>query len=202
MKHFLFTLCWFIVPSFSLSQTFFIPANLPPILQANAGKDTTIIEGSSCILGAMPSAFDGYGQYQYLWSPSTGLDDPTKSNPIASPALTTIYQLTVTDANHCISMDEVQVGVTASGISKDLVPLSMMVFPNPSNGIVRLLVEGGAGKASLKAINVLGQLISIKEILLPITTLIEVDVRQWHKGWYHIVIETNIETLTKVLVVL
>ncbi len=38
----------------------------------------------------------GYGPYAYSWSPTTGLDDPTSPNPIASPTTTTNYTVTIT----------------------------------------------------------------------------------------------------------
>ncbi len=40
---------------------------------------------------------NGIASYEYLWSPSTGLDDPTLDNPIANPQQTTTYMVTVTN---------------------------------------------------------------------------------------------------------
>ncbi|MEL6637984.1 MAG: PKD domain-containing protein [Bacteroidota bacterium] len=42
---------------------------------------------------------NGIARYEYRWSPSTGLDDPTVDNPLASPLQTTTYTVTVTDFN-------------------------------------------------------------------------------------------------------
>jgi hypothetical protein len=36
--------------------------------------------------------------YTYLWTQSSGLDDPAIANPIASPDFTTTYTVTVIDA--------------------------------------------------------------------------------------------------------
>ena len=49
--------------------------------------------------------------FSYQWSPSTGLDDPTSDTPEASPTQTTTYEVVVTDANGCESIDEVTVTV-------------------------------------------------------------------------------------------
>lgn len=45
---------------------------------------------TSAIKGGLPP-------YTYSWSPATGLSDPNIANPVANPASTTTYTLTVTD---------------------------------------------------------------------------------------------------------
>ena len=45
----------------------------------------------------------GSGNYTFLWSPSTGLSDPTISNPLAFPEITTTYTLTVDDGITTVS---------------------------------------------------------------------------------------------------
>ena len=47
----------------------------------------------------------------YLWSPSTGLSDPTIKDPVASPSTTTVYRLDVTDNNQCESNGKIKVTV-------------------------------------------------------------------------------------------
>ncbi|MEL7020147.1 MAG: PKD domain-containing protein, partial [Bacteroidota bacterium] len=39
--------------------------------------------------------------YDYSWSPTEGLDDPTRSDPIAQPTTTTTYTLTITNRDGC-----------------------------------------------------------------------------------------------------
>ncbi|MBI4945833.1 MAG: gliding motility-associated C-terminal domain-containing protein [Bacteroidetes bacterium] len=75
---------------------------LKPIATATANP-VNITFGDSTMLVA-----DGGATYQ--WFPSTGLSDPTLSNPVASPIQTTTYCVTVTDAitgcsdNDCITI--------------------------------------------------------------------------------------------------
>lgn len=64
----------------------------------NAGLDTTITQGQSVSL-------NGSGTGSPSWLPSTGLDNSGVFNPIASPATTTNYILSVTDVNLCVNSD-------------------------------------------------------------------------------------------------
>jgi len=52
------------------------------------------------------------GTYKYAWAPATGLSNPNDANPIAGPATTTTYTLTVTDA--CGAKATSQVVVTTN----------------------------------------------------------------------------------------
>lgn len=74
--------------------------------KANAGVDKTICTGSKTQLGALPET-----GATYLWNPATDLNDPTKSNPTASPPITTLYILKVTSSSGCIGYDTVFVNV-------------------------------------------------------------------------------------------
>lgn len=80
-----------------------------PLPVANAGVDKTICQGNSVQL----SASGGAG---YSWSPAAGLNNTNINNPVASPASTTVYTVTVTDGNGCSSSDQVQVTVNAKPI--------------------------------------------------------------------------------------
>lgn len=59
----------------------------------------------------------------YNWTPSTGLNNSTINNPIANPASTTNYIVTVTDNNGCTATSSATVnvgGVTLSILKNDL----------------------------------------------------------------------------------
>lgn len=51
------------------------------------------------------------GANQYVWSPSSGLDNPEIANPTATPEITTIYTVTGKDVNGCTNSDTVSVKV-------------------------------------------------------------------------------------------
>lgn len=75
-----------------------------PLPLADAGNDVTICETDSTILVAT-------GGVNYVWSPSTGLSTTTNAQVTANPTNTTVYHVTVTDANSCINTDSVTVTV-------------------------------------------------------------------------------------------
>jgi hypothetical protein len=81
----------------------------------NAGPDVTISTGQSAQLECTVTA--GAAPFTYNWTPITGLNDPAIANPLASPAITTSYSVSVTDANSCSNSDTVMVTVNAGGFS-------------------------------------------------------------------------------------
>lgn len=90
----------------------------PSELIAQAGPDKPILLGGSTVLEG--SVEGGTPPYFIQWSPSAGLDNPELLQPTASPAATTIYTLTVTDAMSEQSSDSVVVLVSGSGVPADL----------------------------------------------------------------------------------
>src|ERR1019366_7284666 len=52
------------------------------------------------------------GGSTYTWSPATGLSNPNISNPVATPAATTVYDLTVTDNNLCTDTSSITVTIS------------------------------------------------------------------------------------------
>lgn len=64
----------------------------------------SIIDGQSVDLNVT-----GGGTYQ--WTPASALSCSTCPNPIATPTVTTIYTVAVTDSNHCTTFDTVTVEV-------------------------------------------------------------------------------------------
>jgi gliding motility-associated-like protein len=71
----------------------------------NAGTDRTIIAGDAIQLQA--TAANG----TYLWSPSTGLSATNILNPVATPLVTTTYNLKVTNGQNCSANDQVLITV-------------------------------------------------------------------------------------------
>jgi len=86
----------------------FLNVDEPVVAEATA--DTTrICEGGSTAL----LASGGRGNSTYLWSPATGLNDPTLQAPTASPDTTTTYILAISEGI-CTSLDTITVAVNPS----------------------------------------------------------------------------------------
>jgi len=77
-----------------------IPINVDaiPVISFNPPSQTIIL-GSSTPLNANVSVTGG----TYLWTPSTGLSDPTALNPMASPTVNTTFNLHVVTNAGCVA---------------------------------------------------------------------------------------------------
>lgn len=98
----------------STNDTMIIRVNPAPV--PNAGPDGDICYGQSYVLR-------GSGGTQYAWSPPLYLNIATGPGPVATPAFTTIYALSVTDAIGCRSL------VTDSVTVKVSQPLRVITYP-------------------------------------------------------------------------
>ena len=107
----------------------------------DAGDDQSICTGGSTLLGGNPSASGGDDSFVYSWSPVLGLDDPTSPNPLASPALTTIYTLTIDDEAGCVLTEDVTVTVVPMPLA-DAGPDVEIGCGNPS-----VLLDGSASSS-------------------------------------------------------
>jgi gliding motility-associated-like protein len=93
--------------------------------RVDAGPDTVICSGGigTRLQCTILNPTEARGPYTYLWTPATGLSDPTSPNPWANPDTTTIYRVVVTADNGCSSdftsidpLSTVTVGVKQSPI--------------------------------------------------------------------------------------
>ena len=82
---------------------------------------------------------------QYDWSPVSGLDNSTISQPYAFPAITTIYTLNVINTvNGCQSSDDVTVSVNNSTPSVNAgTPFTISCISNPTGGSIGEVSEPG-----------------------------------------------------------
>jgi gliding motility-associated-like protein len=93
----------------AVHDTFRITVNSKPVVDAGTG--VTVVKGVTATVGGSPTASGGTAPYTYSWLPVNGLDDPSISNPVAIPAQTTWYTVTVTTADGCSASDSVEVTV-------------------------------------------------------------------------------------------
>jgi len=74
-----------------------------PLSVTASASPSEICDGESSQLNA--NASGGTGNFEYQWTPTTGLSNPEIQNPVATPTETTTYTVTVDDGNSSISDD-------------------------------------------------------------------------------------------------
>jgi hypothetical protein len=78
-----------------------------------AGNDETFCEGTSISLSV--SIFAGSAPFVYNWTCGPGLSDPNDPTPMVTPSDTSLYCVTLTDANGCTSQpDSIRLNVKPS----------------------------------------------------------------------------------------
>ncbi len=80
--------------------------NVVQQVSVNAGSDVSIVSGDQAQLNAI-----AVNATSYLWTPATGLSSVTIPNPVAKPAATTLYTITVKNAVGCTATDDILVTV-------------------------------------------------------------------------------------------
>ena len=111
-----------------------------------ANQDTSIVRGDSIKIASTINIYGGSGEYSYQWSPAESLNGSSVLSPIAFPADTTKYLLTVTDSNGCSFSINYTVNVKQKAtqinnliniqldISVMLTPVSVILTPLAENG--------------------------------------------------------------------
>lgn len=79
------------------------------LLSVEAGNDTTVLDGELIQLNARTNVGD---DGQYSWSPTLGIDDPDRPDPILTAIQTTTYTVTYTDQTGCANFDSIVVTVS------------------------------------------------------------------------------------------
>ncbi len=82
-------------------------------LTVNA-RPTAVASGGVTLCSGDSVQLDGTGGVACSWLPTAGLDDASSCTPTASPASTTTYNLTVTAANGCPSVNSSSTTVTVN----------------------------------------------------------------------------------------
>ncbi len=122
------------------------------IPKADAGADKKILLGNSVQLeGAVTG-----DEVNYYWTPETGLDDPRKLNPIASPTVSTTYTLNAVSGLGCVtSTDEAFVLV----YEKVLVSSSFTPNGDGINDFWKITAIDTYSKPRVRIVNRYGELI-------------------------------------------
>jgi PKD repeat protein len=141
-----------------------------PILVNVTPALTAIATASDLIIGTCPTSVSnldvavagGEAAYSYKWLPSVGLDDSNIKNPVAKPAITTTYTVTVTDANACTTTSSITITVQpALDVSSTASDYIISTCPTSVANISSIVTGGETGytyswspAAGLSAINI------------------------------------------------
>lgn len=71
--------------------------------------DTSLLKTKAICFGDTTRLGSGDGENTYLWTPTEGLSSSSIKNPLAFPAQTTVYRVTIKDSSGCSVSGEVQV---------------------------------------------------------------------------------------------
>ncbi|MEZ4825382.1 MAG: T9SS type A sorting domain-containing protein [Bacteroidia bacterium] len=102
----------------------------------DAGTDGSVCEGGSYNLAA-----SGAGASGFSWSPPTGLSNANISNPVATPAVSTVYTVSATFPDGCVLTDYVTVDVN-QGPQISIIPANPYICPGSS--VILTAVSPGA----------------------------------------------------------
>ncbi len=101
---------------------------------ANAGRDTLSCNRAPVVIGS--NAKPGY---VYSWTPSTGLNDNSISNPIATPDVTTTYVVTTLhDGGGCRTTDTVVVKTSKIDSTMNLIGKAIYCLDNGDSSILQV----------------------------------------------------------------
>jgi gliding motility-associated-like protein len=82
-------------------------------------NDTTVSKGFPALLTAT-------GGFNYVWTPTDGLDSPTSASTLATPEGTTTYTVTISDPNGC----NLQLSVTVTVVEDFNLGIPNLISPN------------------------------------------------------------------------
>lgn len=124
----------------------------------NAGANQTINLGASITLSPICVS-----SLAFSWSPPTGLSSTTIKNPVASPVVSTLYTLTVTNSIGCSSKDSVLISVLDNTAIEDISQNQIHpLFPNPTHKELHLSANfAHSDNLRLGVYDMLGQLVAV-----------------------------------------
>jgi len=145
--------------------------------------------GDSVYLNEGVNLDGGIGKLSYLWKPNHGLKDSTKMNGFwAKPDSSIIYTVTATDSLGCSATAPpyYKIIVYHIGLDEDALDKRIIVYPNPTNGLIHLRLEEGIEITKVSIATVLGQVVYANTH--PET---EFDISSFRKGIYILEIQTE-----------
>ncbi len=113
-------------------------------------SNPVICEGESITL-------QGNGGATYSWSPSGSVDNPNLQTVSATPAVTTVYTVTVTGQNGCASTASISVTVDDCAAIADQTLSTFEVYPNPAKETLFITNKGLVNISNVEIVDLAGR---------------------------------------------
>ena len=161
---------------FTASDTINVTVNPLPVV--NLGKDTSICKGQNIIVNA------GTGSgYTYLWSNGATTSSLTVDTTLANNSGLASISVTVKDSHGCSNNGTINITfVVCTGIDEYGNGASIAAYPNPSNGMINIAVNGLNSNAELTVFTLQGKAIISKTITN--NSITSLDLTYLPKGAY------------------
>ncbi|TVR81312.1 MAG: T9SS C-terminal target domain-containing protein [Chitinophagaceae bacterium] len=110
--------------------------NINDLPAVNAGNDTLVYKYIDALAEIELNAS---GDGDFVWSPGEFLSDSTIANPVAMIEETTVFSVTLTDANGCSNSDEIEVSVeTIINSTSQIANQNIDIYPNPVTDFINI----------------------------------------------------------------
>lgn len=171
------------------------------VCPANLGMpaDTTIYIGETLVLDANSTSCSAdYDNYSYLWS----TDETTETITVNATTLgvgSYTYSVSVTNnstTSNCITTDVINVTVSTTIDVESLAKKGISIYPNPTDGIIKLEFSNTIENTWIRIINVTGQVV-YSEYLENLSGIKTLDLSELNKGVYIISIENKNTNITQ-----
>jgi len=143
----------------------------------------------------------GLGNNVFTYTANQNTTTLSGSNPTVSPYITTVYSVTVTDANNAIATASFTLYVKALNISENTL-LNTKVYPNPFN--TSFTVEFSMDEnAKISIINALGQVLTPEFTIFTSVNnkqMFTINTTSFEKGIYFIQLKTAYNSFVKKLI--
>jgi hypothetical protein len=143
----------------------------------------------------------GLGNNVFTYTANQNTTTLSGSNPTVSPYITTVYSVTVTDANNAIATASFTLYVKALNISENTL-LNTKVYPNPFN--TSFTVEFSMDEnAKISIINALGQVLTPEFTIFTSVNnkqMFTINTTSFEKGIYFIQLKTANNSFVKKLI--
>jgi hypothetical protein len=153
------------------------PAPVPSI----TGALDTICDQQSVLLDA------GSGFATYLWSDASTAQTLTVTGSSIGVGNSATFSVTVTNTFGCEGEDLVTIHVIdCSGINDLMAPASMLLWPNPSNGLFTVKIDGLNGAARLVVLKATGEQVSSQKVQISGELTHEFNLGHLAAGMYYL----------------